>query len=76
MTQPAGLASLNRGTGTVLYGRGHLGSIWGKKSRPNPFPFLLNLFYARNLPGPAQQGTASESHPALMKHKTLQVQFY
>ena len=27
LTQPAGLASLNRGTGTVLFGRGQLGSI-------------------------------------------------
>ena len=27
LTQPAGLASLNSGTGTVLYGRGQLGSI-------------------------------------------------
>ena len=27
VTQPAGLASLNHGTGTVLYGRGQLGSI-------------------------------------------------
>ena len=26
LTQPTGLASLNRGTGTVLYGRGQLGS--------------------------------------------------
>ena len=27
LTQPAGLASLNSGTGRVLYGRGKLGSI-------------------------------------------------
>ena len=27
LTQTAGLASLDSGTGTVLYGRGHLGSI-------------------------------------------------
>ena len=27
VTQPASLASLNHGTGTVLYGRGQLGSI-------------------------------------------------
>ena len=27
VTQSAGLASLNHGTGTVLYGRGQLGSI-------------------------------------------------
>ena len=45
VTQPAGLASLNRGAGTVLYGRGQIGSIWWKKCRPQPFPFLLFLFY-------------------------------
>ena len=27
VTQPAGLAALNHGTGTVLHGRGQLGSI-------------------------------------------------
>ena len=27
LTHPAGLASLNNGNGTVLYGRGQLGSI-------------------------------------------------
>ena len=43
MTQPAGLASLNRGIGTVLYGRGQLGSIWRKKRRPQPFSFLAVL---------------------------------
>ena len=38
--QPAGLASLNSGTGTVLYGRGQLGSIWVKTSR---LPVLSDL---------------------------------
>ena len=33
VTQPTGLASLNRDTGTVLYGRGQLGSIWVKTRR-------------------------------------------
>ena len=31
VTQPAGLASPNSGTGTALYGRGQLGSICVKK---------------------------------------------
>ena len=38
LTQPACPAS-------PKYGRGQLGSIWGKKSLPSPFPFLLYLFY-------------------------------
>ena len=38
--QPVGLASLNSGTGTVLYGRGQLGSIWLKTSR---LPAISNL---------------------------------
>ena len=33
MTQPAGLASLNSSTGTVLYGRGQLGSVRLKTSQ-------------------------------------------
>ena len=40
MTQPAGLASLNRGSSRELYtvySRGQLGSIWQKKSHPQPF---------------------------------------
>ena len=47
MTQPAGLESLNSGTGTALFGRGQLGSIWGKKSRPQPFSFLAVLILCR-----------------------------
>ena len=34
LTQPAGLASLNCGTGTVLYGRCQLGSIWENYTHP------------------------------------------
>ena len=47
VTQPAGLASLNRGTAMVLYGRGQLGSILWKTCRPPPFTILdvLYLFY-------------------------------
>ena len=36
VTQPASLASLNHGSGTVLYGRGQLGSIRVKKRPPPP----------------------------------------
>ena len=43
MTQPAGLASLNHGTGTVLYGRGQLGSIRLKTSQPPAFSFIAVL---------------------------------
>ena len=43
MTQPAGLASLNRGTGTLLYGRDQLGSIRLKTSRLPAFSFLAVL---------------------------------
>ena len=43
MTQPAGLASLNPSTGTVLYGRGQLGSIRLKTSRLPAFSFLAVL---------------------------------
>ena len=39
-TQPAGLASLNSGTCTVLYGGGQLGSILEKKSYPPPLFFF------------------------------------
>ena len=41
MTQPASLAYLNHGTGTVLYGRGQLGSIPVKKQHTPP------LFFSR-----------------------------
>ena len=45
LTQPAGLASFNRGTGTVLYDRGSvIGSIWEKTRRPLPFTHLAVLF--------------------------------
>ena len=48
LTQPAGLASLNSGTGTVLYGRGQLGSIWLKTSRLPACSYLaLLLIYAQ-----------------------------
>ena len=38
--QHCSLASLNSGTGTVLYGRGQLGSIWGRVGYLS-FPILL-----------------------------------
>ena len=44
MTQPAGLASLNCGTGTVLYGRGQFGSIWVKTRRLPAISDLPVLF--------------------------------
>ena len=44
LTQPAGLASLDRGTGTILYSRGQLGLIWEKKCRPPPSTHLAVLF--------------------------------
>ena len=43
MTQPAGLASLNPGTGKVPYDRGQLGSIRLKTSRLPAFSFLAVL---------------------------------
>ena len=43
MTQPAGLASLNPSTGTVLYGRGQLGSIRLKTSRLSAISILAVL---------------------------------
>ena len=43
MTQPAGLASLDPGTGTVLHGRGQLGSIRRKTSPLLAFSFLAVL---------------------------------
>ena len=46
MTQPVGLASLNPGTGTVLYGKGQLGSIRLKTGRLPAFSNFLYLFYA------------------------------
>ena len=45
LTQPVSLTSLNRGTGTVLYSRGQLGSIWEKKRQPPPFTHLAVLFF-------------------------------
>ena len=51
LTQPAGLASLDSGTGTVLYGRGQLGSIWLKTSFLPAFSDLAKLFiYGMNTP--------------------------
>ena len=44
MTQPAGLASVNRGTGMVLYGRGQLGSTRYKTCSLPPFSHLAVLF--------------------------------
>ena len=41
---PASLASLNRGTGAVLYGSGKLGSTWQKTRWPPPFSHLALLF--------------------------------
>ena len=41
--QPASLASLNCGTGTVLYDRGQLGSIWWKNGCPPPFYSLAKV---------------------------------
>ena len=43
MTQPNGLASLNPSTGTVLYGRGQLGSIRLKTSRLSAISFIAVL---------------------------------
>ena len=43
MTKPACLASIIPGTGTVLYGRGQLGSIRLKSSRLPAFSFLAVL---------------------------------
>ena len=45
LTQPAFLASLNFGTGKVLYGKGQFGSIWEKKRHPSP-PFLSRCTYS------------------------------
>ena len=46
--QPAGLASLNRGTSTVLYTQCKAGVSWvqfyGRSVAPNPFPLLLILW--------------------------------
>ena len=44
LTQPAGLVSLNSGTGMVLYGRGQLGSISLKKCQLPAFSDLTILF--------------------------------
>ena len=44
LTQPAGLASLNSGTGTVLYDRGQLGSIGLKTGRLPAISDLAILF--------------------------------
>ena len=48
LTQPAGLYSIPQWwyihTGTVPYGRGHLGSIWEKKRRSPSFTHLAVLF--------------------------------
>ena len=55
LTQPAGLAFLNSGTGMVLYnstvyGRGHLGSIWGKTQRlPAFYDLAVLLIYAMSI---------------------------
>ena len=68
VTQPAGLASLNRGTGTVLYGRGQLGSIDGRSVAPIPLPFCLYLFYG--LDGLLQLYSV---HSVLYIYCTLQV---
>ena len=43
MSQPAGLASLNPSTGTVLYGRGQLGSIRLKTSQLSAISILAVL---------------------------------
>ena len=44
-------------SGTVLYGRGHLGSIWGRSVAPNPFPLLLYFLYGIDLQlYPGRQG--------------------
>ena len=46
LTHPAGLASLNSGTGKVLSGRGQLGSILSEEvSTLFPFTILLYIIY-------------------------------
>ena len=44
VTHPAVLASLNRGTGTCMAGVSQV-QFDGRSIAPNPFPFLLYLFY-------------------------------
>ena len=44
VTQPAGLASLSRGTVTVLYTSGKLSSTWQQTRRPPPISHLAVLF--------------------------------
>ena len=62
MTQPSGLASLNHGTGTVLYGRAQLGSIRLKTSRLPAFSDLAIVFIYAGEPRKITTFVFSSSH--------------
>ena len=68
LAQPDGLASLNIGTGTVLYGRGQLGSIWLKTRRLPAFSDLAILF----IYGVEDAKLASNSSPLTVLYSAVQ----